>query len=70
MAVGTTYSHPKAPRSAAMLGSAAVESPGDADVTCALVRSATLRWEPGDAMASGDEDSDAAGDVSTSAGWR
>ena len=31
------------------------------------MRSATLRWEPGAAVASGDEDSDAAGDVATSA---
>ena len=43
-------------------GSAGVESWDDADGTCALMRSTTLRWEPGDAVASGDEDSDAAGD--------
>ena len=48
-------------------GSAGVESWDDADGTCALMRSTTLRWEPGDAVASGDEASDAAGDVATSA---
>ena len=48
-------------------GSAGVESWDDADGTCALMRSTTLRWGPGDAVASGDEDSDAAGDVATSA---
>ena len=53
--------------SAGSAGSAGVESPDDADETCALMRSTTLRWEPGDAVASGDEDSDAAGDVATSA---
>ena len=53
--------------SAGSAGSAGVESPDDADEACALMRSTTLRWEPGDAVASGDEDSDAAGDVATSA---
>ena len=46
-------------------GSAGVESPDDADETSALIRSTGLLREPGDAMASGDEASDAAGDVST-----
>ena len=39
--------------SAGCAGSAGVESPDDADETCALMRSTTLRWEPGDAVASG-----------------
>ncbi len=52
---------------ASSAGSAGVESPDDADETSALIRSTGLLREPGDAVASGDEASDAAGDVSTSA---
>ena len=40
--------------SAGSAGSAGVESPDDADETCALMRSTGLLREPGDAVASGD----------------
>ena len=53
--------------SAGSAGSAGVESPDDADETSALIRSTGLLREPGDAVASGDVASDAAGDVATSA---
>ena len=52
---------------ASSAGSAGVESPDDADETSALIRSTGLLREPGDAVASGDEACDGAGDVSTSA---
>ena len=70
MVVGTTYSDPKAPRSAALLGSAGsagvdVESWDDAaDAGAGADSDADA---DADAVASGDEASDAAGDVATSA---
>ena len=53
--------------SAGSAGSAGVESSDDANETSALIRSNGLLREPGDAVASGDVASDAAGDVATSA---
>ena len=47
--------------SAGSAGSVGVESPDDANETCALMRSTGLLREPGDAVASGDVASDAAG---------